>query len=355
MLTKDLIVARQFNFYFLLIIGCFLFFIITKLKFKIHTRINIFLFSIILLPWWFGSLYSLGEVFSSVLFTFSVLLIKEKPNIALILMGISVVFGKLLQILLVGPFIFFYFIVNKKINLKNFLALLTPYIFYIILILFKVKNINLFNYFQSYFEIIYNHQSSGLSVGRVLNYDNFISQLIASEFNQWTLVTKLRVFISPVVFSVVLIYERKNLKSYLNSVLPLIASIAIPYIWFIFFSQTKWIRYSQHFLYIIIFFSLIFIFYDFGFKKISRSLLLLNFSIFLSSHIYVIIFLFSLLLLERKKMLNHFVSLVLILNLINLLAETRNLVNYDFLIESCNSKLNSIDCVNDYLPYSFSP
>ena len=113
---KDFSVSRQFNFIYLVLLA-FLLISLNKNLLNSGYMQNLFfvIFSIFLTPWWFGSLYSLGELFSIILFFYSALLIDKKPFLSIFLMSSSIVFGKLLQILVVVPFLLI-FIFKKKIQ-----------------------------------------------------------------------------------------------------------------------------------------------------------------------------------------------------------------------------------------------
>ena len=353
-LTKNFVFARIFNFYFLVLLIYFL----LKLSeiFKNNSRffnLNLILISLTLLPWWFGSLYSLGEMFSSALFVVSILIINSHKNLAFFIMGFSIIFGKLIQILLVVPFIFIYLLSTKKLSFINIFNLLLPFLIYISLIFFKTENFNFVDYFTSYLSIIYNHQSSGLKINGFFNLQNILNQLNSSEFIQWSLITKVRVFITPLIFIFILYSERKKIDKLLNSSYAIIFSILTPYLWFLFLSQTKWIRYSQHFLFLIIFFSLIILFSEIELSSISVLVLLFNISLFLSSELVLILFLCTLFKRKDSGLFKKLILIVLVLNTLNLLIESQNLTEYDLNLESCKNSLTSMKCVEDYLPYNF--
>ena len=292
-------------------------------------------------------------MFSSALFALSILLIKTNKNLAFYIMGFSIIFGKLIQILLVAPFLFTYLIIIKKINFYNLINFLIPFLIFFSLVSLKSDNFNFINYVISYSEIIYNHQSSGLIIGNSLNFENFLQQLNSSEFSQWTLITKMRVLITPIIFSLILFKERKNLKTLFDSIYPLIFSILFPYAWFVFLSQTKWIRYSQHYLYLILLFSIILLFTEKRLSTFTYYLLVFNISLFLSSGILLIIFLSLLSVRKNLLLFKKLALIILILNSLNLVFESQNLPNYNLNFETCKVSLSSTTCVEEYLPYKF--
>ena len=353
-LTKNFVFARIFNFYFLVLLMYFLF----KLSeiFKNNSNFfnfNLILFSLTIIPWWFGSLYSLGEMFSSALFVVSILLIKSHKNLAFFIMTFSIIFGKLIQILLVLPFIFVYLLSTKKLNFVNILNLLSPIILYISLIFFKTEDFNFVDYFTSYLSIIYNHQSSGLKVISLFNLENIINQLNSSEFIQWSLITKIRVLVTPLIFIFILYSERKKIDKLFHSSYAIIFSLLIPYLWFVFLSQTKWIRYAQHFLFIVVFLSLIILFSEIKLSSSTVLILVFNLSLFLSSELVLLLFLCTLFKRKNNLKFKKLILIVLVLNSLNLLVESQSLIQYDLNLESCKNSLTSIKCVEDYLPYQF--
>ncbi len=292
-------------------------------------------------------------MFSSALFAISILLIKTNKNLAFFIMGFSIIFGKLIQILLVIPFIFIYIMTVKKISFLNLFNFILPFLAYISLVSFKTEDFNLIDYFASYLEIIYNHQSSGLKVIEIFNLENFLLQLNNSEYSQWTLITKIRVLIAPIIFLIVMFIEREKFNKIVVSSYGIIFSILPAYIWFLIFSQTKWIRYSQHFLYLILFFSIIILFSETKLSSLPTLLLVLNISLFLSSEILLVLFLCSLFVKNNLFMFKKILLIILILNSLNLLIESHHLPIYNLNFESCKNNLSSMACVDDYLPYKF--
>ena len=350
---KDFVISRIFNFYFLLFIVTFL---VSRIKNffsdELFLKLNVVIFAVILTPWWFGALYSLGEMFSSSIFAISILLLKSKRNLAFFLMTFSVVFGKLLQILLVAPFLLAFLFLKNKINLKNIFSLLAPIFIYYFLIYFKLESFNIYEYLSQYFGIIYSHQSSGFSLLNNFSFQNFQINLNSSEFSQWSIATKLRTFISPIIFSSLMLFENKNLSKHFVHVYPLVLSISVPYIWFWFFSETKWVRYSQHFLFLIVFFSIVLLISDFNLKSVTKNILIFNLSIFLSSSLLIMIFIFTLLFIKKHQLFRQALIICLLLNSLNIFYESSKLIPYDLQFSNCQD-ISSIECVNEYLQYNF--
>jgi hypothetical protein len=59
---------------------------------------------LLLIPWWIGPLYSLGEVASTLLFVNSIYLFNWNRKVSMILFSVSIFFGKLLLIIPFGAF-----------------------------------------------------------------------------------------------------------------------------------------------------------------------------------------------------------------------------------------------------------
>lgn len=352
-ISGEFVISRLFNFYISVII-LFLLFVnieIKKLNNNQFLKLNILLFSIFLLPWWFGVLYSLGEVISSTLFALSVLLINKKTNLSLFLMGLTVVFGKTLQILLLIPFVGLFFLFNKKIEVKNIFFILLPFLTYLMLLYFKVDDFDMASYFKEYFTIINEHQSSGVDTVNLGIFQNFLANLTSSEFNQWTMVTKLRVMVSPLIFCMIMVFESKNLNESKLPSLPLSISILFPYFWFIFISDTKWIRYSQHFLYLVIIFSILLILSEFKISQLSHLFIFINLSIFMSSTTVFLMYLLGVLVIKNKSIFKNYFLIVLLVNSLNIMYESNKLDEYDLNFQNCKNNIRTIDCVNEYLQY----
>jgi hypothetical protein len=105
-LTKNFVVARISNFYYVCLLQIIFSIFIAK-EYKLEFK-NLLIYSTIqitLVPWWFGSLYSIGEVASTIIFFNSLLLFHKYRNISMFLIGSSIILGKFI---LIVPFISFY-------------------------------------------------------------------------------------------------------------------------------------------------------------------------------------------------------------------------------------------------------
>ena len=351
--TKSFFYARFFNFVYLSLISIFLVNLLKKdILNNIYLLFTITLSSLVLVPWWFGSLYSLGEMFSSVLFVFSVFLIKENKNLALFLMGISVIFTKLLQLLVVIPFLIVYVLVKKDFSKVNLIFFLIPFFIYFTFVLLKNNEYTIIEYLKFYFNYIIGHQSSGLDSLSFLNVANIQSTILNSEFKDWSLVTKLRLLLSPLILIFTLIFEQKKFNYDLrNLCLPLISSIVPIYLWFWLISDTKWIRYSQHFLYIVIFTQIYILLTNKKISLIGFSATIFSLSLFFTNIYVLFSSIFFMLYFRNKNLVPIILSILFLFNSVSLLYESQNLPNSNLDFESCRNAIDSLDCISDYLPY----
>ena len=105
-ITNNLVAARLSNFYWLLFLQAALLVFISKSKNKdlLFLAIGSNLF-IVLVPWWQGSLYMIGEFASVIVFTNALFLFTKSRYVSILLFSISIFWGKLLTLL---PFAIFY-------------------------------------------------------------------------------------------------------------------------------------------------------------------------------------------------------------------------------------------------------
>jgi hypothetical protein len=191
-LTSKLAVARVANFYWLFFLQLLLSLIITK-TYKSEFKFIIFMngFLLILVPWWQGSLYMIGEFASVIIFVNAIYLFNIHRNLAMVLFGISIFFGKLLTLL--PFFIFFIVITILQFKIKNifrdFLFFSIPFSLWLTLVSFQYENGNTINYIQDLFSLILDHQSSG-----------FESTETISEIVMWNNYDFVRILIVPLLF-----------------------------------------------------------------------------------------------------------------------------------------------------------
>ena len=139
-ISKNLIISRLSNFiwinFFLLL--CVLY--LSKI-FQLDKAI-FFIFSLISLliqPWWFGSLYSLGETFSTICLFSGFILFSRKRAIAILIMSFAIWFGKDIHLLSFAGFYIYILIKEKNIKnvIKDFISFLVPLVVWLTLVYYK--------------------------------------------------------------------------------------------------------------------------------------------------------------------------------------------------------------------------
>tara|TARA_B100001094_G_scaffold267093_1_gene270216 strand:- start:176 stop:1111 length:936 start_codon:yes stop_codon:yes gene_type:complete len=305
-------------------------------------------FLLILVPWWQGSLYMIGEFASVIIFVNAIYLFNIHRNLAMVLFGISIFFGKLLTLL--PFFIFFIVITILQFKIKNifrdFLFFSIPFSLWLTLVSFQYENGNTINYIQDLFSLILDHQSSG-----------FESTETISEIVMWNNYDFVRILIVPLLFIYIVINNKKQLDDKFGKISFAIAlSTAGSYLWFWILSPTKWMRYSQHFT-IVLIISLI---YMITFKIIRSDIDL--FLVFLSlglhidnSKILILMFILSsfCFIFLQNKFENYSILKVLIVLLIFIditipYFKKDTFANLDNIIESCEKEIVSSQCLEDY-------
>ena len=253
--TKNIFMARTFNIIVIFLI-MYIFVLKTKKLYNFNQNTNsIFLSAIFIIPWWHGSLYSLGEILSTIIFMISVVIFRSNNKLSMFLFAISIFYGKIIMILPFTIFLIVEFIStdNKYKFFKGGLFFLAPVIFFLIPIHYFYHAGNLYNYAIDFYDLIVSHKGSGLNS---LN-QNIFEKISNSEFSEWNLLTKYRILCTPLFFLFFIFRLKAQIKSSdSNLYVHMFSSVSILYIWFWIISETKWIRYSQHFMVLVIFFTL---------------------------------------------------------------------------------------------------
>ena len=259
MITKNLIISRFFNFIF-----AFLLHIIFIREIKKHYSINEDMlviysaFSLVILPWYFGVLYSLGEVTSTIIFFYGLLLFQPRRRRSLILLSFSIFFGKLILLFVFVIFYLTYIFLTKEYKnlLSDIFFFFLPLILWISFIAIYYTKGNIFEYIYDfiYFNFI-NNRSAGIKEAFSYNILDYLLSYKNSEVVNWNLADLLRVLVSPLIFvAIVFLYLSNTLDKFRNLIIPIVVSTTSLFLWFWILSPTKWIRYSQHFLLIQILF-----------------------------------------------------------------------------------------------------
>ena len=104
-LFKNIYISRISN-YFWIVFLLFIYFFIIKNKYKLKQNYFIFfIFQLILLvPWWQGGIYSLGEIPSLIFVSMAMLTFQKNRKLSLILFGVSIFLGKFLNIIIFVTF-----------------------------------------------------------------------------------------------------------------------------------------------------------------------------------------------------------------------------------------------------------
>jgi hypothetical protein len=295
---------------------------------------------------------------SMIIFINSIFLFNKYRNSSLVLISISIFYGKLLTLL---PFIGFYFFImvnEKKIKLiiKDFLIFITPYISYLLLANYILQEFNLLLFLKNQFNLFVNHQSSGLSNFLDLS---LIDTFLDSEASGWTNIEIFRVLLIPILTIIIISRNMKTIDKYfVNISRSLIASILIPYLWFWVLSPTKWIRYSQHFTVICILVLLYLVNFDLlknKFDLVMTIIFLLSLTDYYDSSIFILITFIFVGLLQFKNDYKRydysklFLVAIITIGIVIPYFEKDTFGNLNITIEECTRNLLDIECRNAYM------
>ncbi|MDC3241961.1 hypothetical protein OAU06_03490 [Acidimicrobiia bacterium] len=354
MASNNLTVARIANFYWLVLLQITLLFFISKsIKKDFLFLLVLSNLVLILIPWWQGSLYMIGEFASVIIFTNAVFLFYKYRNAAMILFSIAIFWGKFLTLL---PFIVFYVLtVFRKINFsrisKDIVVFFIPLILWLILVDIHYEDGGFIVYLNNLLDVILGHQSAGIESGGMKGI------ISGSEVSIWNNYDIFRILIAPLISIIILISSRTKIGPIFGQIaLPLSISIFSIYLWFWLLSPTKWMRYSQHFMIVI----LISIVYLIGFNLINSKI-----SYFLAVNLIAVmiegnkdsiyIFLISslwIVFVQRKfnyKLATNGLLVLLIVFEVSLpYFQKTTFGDLSFIINACESNLISEECLNAY-------
>ena len=361
-LSNNLIIARFFNFLWALFLHIFL---IRTIKKYYKFDQNMFLiysgFSLLILPWYFGLLYSLGEIVSTIIFFYGLLLFEPKRKLSILLLSMSVFYGKLILLFLFLIFYATYVFLAKEYKkiYSDVLIFSIPPLFWLAFVSYYYTGGTVFDYI---YEFVYfnftNNRSAGIKEVGSYSVLDFLLSYRNSEVMNWNLADLLRVLISPILFiGIISVIKEKTINKFNILILAVVVSSISLYLWFWIFSPTKWIRYSQHFLLIQILFVLFYLTQNSTQVDNSLKVLLIStyFSLFFSSYLLILFFLTTLLIFRKYQLTNSYsffpylLAIFLFINSINVYFELQSKTEFTFEFDICKENLMSKQCFEEYI------
>ena len=309
-------------------------------------------FALVSFPFWFGSIYSLGETISIIFFFNSILLYKTYPKVSIFFMGILVFFGKGILIVLFGFFYFFNLILYK--DLKKVPLELSIFIFpstiWILLIIFKSEYQNISDYIE-HFIVMYKSMGSqigSLGVIEILSLENILNNFENSGVLNWNPSVLLRVFAPPIIlFLVLLLKKGQDMMLDVKQLTYFALSLAPLYGWFVLVSPEKPIIYASHFSFPMLMFSLYLLSRkDLKIDLINNSAFFIC-SLYMTSDVLFLISLLTLLLINIFKRIGYSTLVILIcLSIVNSTYEVSKEKTYVVDLTECKKDLKSYSCFN---------
>ena len=357
-ISKNLIISRMANFiwinFFLLL--CVLF--VSKI-FRLDKNIFFILSLIALLiqPWWFGSLYSLGETFSTICLFSGFILFSRKRALAVLIMSFAIWFGKDIHLLSFAGFYIYIFVKEKNIKnaIKDFIFFSIPLAVWLTLVYYKYDG-TIIDWFIEYYNFVANNQSVN-NRNRDNNFFDIVNNFRDSEISTWGIADFLRTLIMPVISY--FIFFKKNIlddKDLRNIIDPIFISTIPIFAWFWILSPTKWIRYSQTFVLTLLLCFIFILSQKKEFKKKDLVLIFFCFGLFLSSNLLfvlynllIIVFLLINMSNYTTKMTHTILIIFLTLSLLNSYQEIQDKEIRSFELSKCVRDLNSRACFEEYM------
>lgn len=361
-LSKDFVYSRIFNFFWIFFLNLFLFNLTKKNKeysklYTLFLTLPIFL----LIPWWQGMLYGLGEIASMILFSNSIFIFSKKRHLAMSLFSIAIFYGKFLTLL---PFLGFYIIVlikekKSKLFLKDLLYFIFPIIPWLALLSLHYTSGGLVNYINDFSNIIFSTNSaSGINQISNLSVNQFLQSLNNTEYINWNVYEKLRIIFLPILTIFLLLKLQKNENNiFSNLALPIVVSILLPYLWFWFISPLKWIRYSHHFMVLVLVILIYVLTHNLALTKFEYTATFIMILSFLDNKEKLILMLLpivvSLIIFSNKinwlKTLKISLIFLILLDISFSFFQTPNLKVKEIKYDSCTQNLTTTQCRQDYL------
>ncbi len=361
-LTNSLSFARVSNFVWIFLIQTTFVYVLIK-AYKIKKNSFLFLstsFVLILIPWWQGSLYSIGEIPSTLVFINAIFLFSKFRKLSIALFCLSIVYGKFLMLV---PFVGFYLAIlysEKKLQnlLKDLSVFLLTMVPWLTLAHFKYENGNLFDYLIDQFYFITNHQASGVQNNPDGFFENLIVTINSSEFTSWSIYEKIRITLIPLIFIMIILRNKENINNrFGNITVPITFAITFIYLWFWILNSTKWIRHTQHFTIIVLVSILYLLSANLVNKKIDFFILISLFTFFIDNNknliYFAIFFYFVMIFITRKhdlsNQLNYILLIFLFLDVSLVYFENTSSGDINQIIEECRIELKSDSCREAYL------
>ena len=348
-LTSKLVIARISNFYWILFLQLFLSFVVVKI-YKSEYKFFLFMngFSLILIPWWQGSLYMIGEFASVIVFVNAIYIFNKNRKWAMFIFSLSIFFGKLLTLL---PFTIIYVlsvIVERKTKtiLSDILIFSIPLISWLTLVNYRYENGNALRYIENLFTLILNHQSSGLENSTAI-----------SEVSSWSHYEIVRILVVPILFIYLISKNKNNIDNIFGKIsIPLAGSTIASYLWFWILSDTKWMRYSQQFTLVLVISLMYFIGFEIMKSRFDLFIITSSLAIYINNwKVLIFIFiLFSFYFIFIQKKLNIY-SVIKVLLVIFIFIDITipyfqktTFGDLHNIIDSCQTELVSPQCFEDY-------
>jgi hypothetical protein len=297
---------------------------------------------------------------SLVLFTNAIFLFSKGRHISIFLFSLSIIFGKLLNLV---PFVGFYIVVllsekNYKKVLSDFAIFCIPLATWLSLVNTRYVNGNFVQYLIDQFNFIINHQSSGAEIKEESVYLNIFDSIFTGEFASWNIYERVRVLVIPLLF-IFLIYRNKEKVNDIfgNISYPFITSILFSYSWFWLLNTTKWLRYSQHFIVLVLIGIFTFLTFKIFDSKLDLYLSIIVVGIFIENLklLITILFFISIFIIYKMKNSKNYSLIYLTLSTILLIDfaipyyEKDTLGNVDNIIRECEKELTTIGCLDAYI------
>jgi hypothetical protein len=345
---QDFYFSRLFNFIWLVLEIYLLNFYLYKnkiinVKFLYYSLLGLFC-----IPLWYNSLYGLGEIISSIIFFNSLLLYEKNKKLSLFLMSISIFFGKFIIFL---SFLVFIGINMKKQTVKNILYFAIPPTVWLFIIYIKTGLNGLLNYLNKFISFVFKNGFSESDPSSNF-YQEVKNNIAISEIADWSYATIIRTSIVPLIFSLFLLFKfllKRNSKTDLSVSIIII----INYFYFYLFSYQKYLRYSQIFLVITIFYLLYLLSNEENLLIFEKFIFILFLSFYLSSELLIFFLILCSILSYKKKSMFTLLFIFLLMNIVNLQYESRTAVDNNLNILECRNNISSIECITNYLPYEY--